>query len=126
VSAIVYFGMAGRLILLFVLPFAVWFGLELLVPLSMVVTGPLFFPFIAHPFKINPGIWSEALYAREPWSYFSNGGFVAVVAAFTVMLGRRLALWTNVAVFFGLLVAASFGVHLTLAALGFPYRVDGP
>jgi hypothetical protein len=118
--------LAGRVLLFVVLPFGIWFGLELLVPLSMIITGPLFFPFVAHPFKEGPGTWSEALFANAPWSYVANGAFVALVAVLTAAAGRRRALWTNLLLFVGVVIPASVVVHLILVLFGFPYRVDAP
>ena len=125
-AAASYAALAGRLLLFLVLPFALFFGLELVVPLSMLITGSIFFPFVAHPVRYEPGGWADAFFAKEPWSYLINGAFVVFVAVVTVVIGRRHTIWINLALFLALSIMASVTTHIVLGQLGFPYRVDTP
>jgi hypothetical protein len=108
--------LAVRLLLFLVLPLVLWWGLELLVPLSMLLTVALFFPFAGHP----------DVFALAPWTYIVNGAFVALIAIATVVIGRRLSVWANIGIFFGIAVIGSLTTHFGLELLGFPFQGDSP
>jgi hypothetical protein len=108
--------LAGRLLLFLVLPSALWWGLEFLVPLSMLFTVALFFPFAGHP----------NVFTQAPWVYIVNGAFVAIVAIATVVIGRRLSVWANIGIFFGIALIGSLTTHFALDLLSFPFQGDSP
>jgi hypothetical protein len=82
----------------------------------MLLTAALFFPFAAHPH----------VFAQPMWTHVVNGTFVAAVAVTTVLVGRRLSVWANVGLFFGITVFASLTTHFALHLLGFPFQGDSP
>ena len=108
--------LAGRLLLFLVLPVALWWGLEFVVPLSMLLTAALFFPFVGHP----------NVFAQAPWTYIANGAFVAIVAIASVVVGRRFSIWANIGIFFGIAIIGSLATHFALQVLGFPFQGDSP
>ena len=115
-SAVNNQALAGRLVLFIVLPIVLWWGLEFLIPLSMLLTAALFFPFAGHP----------GVLPQPPWVYVLNGAFLAVVAIASVAVGRRLSVWANIGVFFGIAIIGSLAVHFGLQLLGFPFQGDSP
>src|SRR4051812_16288818 len=115
-SAVTNQALAGRLLLFFLLPVVLWISLEVLVPLSMLLTAALFLPFLGHP---GP-------FAQSPWTYIVNGAFVAAVAITSVAAGRRLSVWANIGIFIGIAIIASVAIHFGLQLLGFPFQGDSP
>jgi hypothetical protein len=115
-SAVNNQALAGRLLLFLVLPVVLWWGLEFLVPLSMLITAALFFPFAGHP----------SVFAQAPWTYTVNGAFVAIVAITSVAVGRRFSVWANIGIFFGIAIIGSLATHFALQLLGFPFPGDSP
>ena len=105
-----------RLVLFLALPVVIWWVLELLVPLSMLITRDLFFPFVSHSSVLDRGFNQ----------YLSNGVFVSIVAILTVYAGRRFSMAVNVGIFLGFALAASLLAHGALNLLGFPFHGDSP
>jgi hypothetical protein len=106
----------GRVFLFLVVSAALLWGLEFIVPLSSLIMRDLFLPFVSHPH----------LPLRGPWMYIANGGFVAVVAAVSVLVGRRFSLLANIGVFLGIAVIGSIATHITLQMFGYPFQGDAP
>jgi hypothetical protein len=108
--------LAARLALFLVLPVALWWGLDYIVPMSMLVTRDLFFPFVSHAGPVAHGLGM----------YIANGVVVIVVAVLTVIAGRTFSIWSNIGIFFGIALAAALVTHAALNLLGFPFQGDAP
>jgi hypothetical protein len=108
--------LAARFAIFLVLPVALWWGLDYIVPMSMLIARDLFFPFVSHAGPVAHGVGM----------YVANGVVVIVVAVLTVFAGRRFSIWANLGLFFGIAIAAALVTHTALSLLGFPFQGDAP
>lgn len=107
-----------------VLPIAILVALELVVPLSSLLTSVLFLPFQAH--SLDPRGPQFTIFAQTPWNYISNGAFVVAAALATVLIGRRRSFRFNLALYFGVTTGLAIITHAVLIASGFPFGSDSP
>jgi hypothetical protein len=108
--------LAARFALFVVLPVALWWGLDYIVPMSMLVARDLFFPFVSHAGPVTHGVGM----------YVANGVVVIVVGVLTVLAGRRFSIWANLGLFIGIAIAVALVTHTALSLLGFPFQGDAP
>jgi hypothetical protein len=108
--------LAARLALFLILPVAIWWGLDYVIPGSILIARDLFFPFVSH----------AGLVAQGLWMYVANGIFVVVLAVLTVVAGRRFSIWANIGFFVVIAIAGSLMTHATLSLFGFPFHGDAP
>jgi len=116
-----------RLLLFLVLPIAIVAGLELLVPLSMLLSSVVFLPFLAHGLDLSSTTGPRVtVFAEAPWAYILNGAFILLAAFVTVSVGRRYSFSANVALYFGVTIVLAALTHVGLLAAGFPFGADSP
>ena len=116
-----------RLLLFLVLPIAIVAVLEMLIPLSMLLSSVIFLPFQAHSLDHATVTGPRfTIFAEAPWMYISNGSFLVIAALVATAIGRRYSLLTNVALYLGITVALAAVTHTILVATGFPFGADSP
>ena len=113
-----------RLLVFLVLPIAIMVALELVIPLSSLLSSVLFLPFQAH--SLDPRGPQFTIFARAPWNFISNGVFVVAVALIAVVVGRRRSFRANLALYFGVTLGLAIVTHAVLIMAGFPFGSDSP
>jgi len=108
--------LVARLAFFLLAPVAIWWGLDYVIPGSILIARDLFFPFVSHGGPVSEGAWM----------YVANGIFVIILAVLTVIAGRRFSIWANIGFFFAIAVVGSLVTHATLGQLGFPFHGDAP
>jgi len=117
--------LAIRFLIFVLLPFASVWVIEQLVPLSILKTVVVFFPFDAHTVDRSvPGDPQLTIFAKAPWMYVFNGAYTALVAAITVAAGRRFPFAVNLGLYGGAALAGAALTHAILALLGFPFSTQ--